>query len=323
MAATPGTPATTAAPRTATQKRPPLRRRLRRDWLLLLIMVPGVLYFLAFHYGALFGNFIAFKDYVTFYGVWDSQWIGVDKFADLFADSDFWQATWNTLSISFLQLLFYFPAPLALAMLLHSLTSDTIRRFVQSVVYLPHFISWVIVVALFQQVLGDVGVFNGLLANGGLHTVDIIGNPDAYKPLVIAQVIWKECGWGTIIFLAALAGVNEQLYEAAAIDGAGWWRRTWHVTLPAIRPVIILLLILRLGDILTVGFEQFFLQRDAVGPAAGEVLDTFVYYKGIQSGDFSLGAAAGLMKGVVGLILVYAANKLAHRFGEQGVYRSS
>lgn len=312
-----------ASPRQVKPRKPRLRERLRRDWLLLLLLVPGVLYFLVFHYGALFGNLIAFKDYVPFYGVWDSEWIGGQKFADLLDNSDFWQATWNTISISFLQLLFYFPAPLGLALLLHSLTRDSVRRFVQSVVYLPHFISWVIVVALFQQVLGDVGVLNGVLADGGLSTIDIIGNPDAYKPLVIAQVIWKECGWGTIIFLAALSGVDEQQYEAAAIDGAGWWRRTWHVTLPAIRPVIILLLILRLGDILTVGFEQFFLQRNAVGPAAGEVLDTFVYYMGIQNGDFSLGAAAGLMKGVVGLILVYSANKIAHRLGESGVYKSS
>ncbi|ADD45383.1 ABC transporter permease [Stackebrandtia nassauensis] len=329
MAPTPvATPPRSAPPKTATvrtvkARRAPLRDRLRRDWLLLLLLVPGVGYFLVFHYGALFGNLIAFKDYVPFYGVWASEWIGVQKFTDLVGNTEFWQATWNTVSISFLQLLFYFPAPLGLALLLHSLTRDSIRRFVQSVVYLPHFISWVIVVALFQQVLGDVGVLNGLLADGGLSTVDIIGNPDAYKPLVIAQVIWKECGWGTIIFLAALAGVNEQLYEAAAIDGAGWWRRTWHVTLPAIRPVIILLLILRLGDILTVGFEQFFLQRNAVGPEAGEVLDTFVYYMGIQNGDFSLGAAAGLMKGVVGLVLVYTANKIAHRLGESGVYKSS
>ena len=311
------------APRSPKPRRKPLGVRIRRDKLLLLLMVPGVLYFLVFHYGALFGNFIAFKDYVPFYGVWDSEWVGVEKFSDLMDNAEFWQATWNTISISFLQLLFYFPAPLALALLLHSLTRDSVRRFVQSVVYLPHFISWVIVVALFQQVLGDVGVLNGMLADGGLSTVDIIGNPNAYKPLVIAQVIWKECGWGTIIFLAALAGVNEQLYEAAAIDGAGWWRRTWHVTLPAIRPVIILLLILRLGDILTVGFEQFFLQRNAVGPEAGEVLDTFTYYLGLQNGDFSLGAAAGLMKGVVGLVLVYTANKIAHRLGESGVYKSS
>lgn len=301
----------------------PRRRvgRFRRDLVLIALMVPGVLYFLVFHYGALFGNAIAFQDYVPFIGIWHSQWAGLANFAQLFGDADFWHATWNTVSISVLQLVFYFPAPLALALLLHSLVGDKVRKFVQSIVYLPHFISWVIVVALFQQVLGDVGVLNGVLGDAGVHTVDIIGNPDAYKPLVIAQVIWKETGWGTIIFLAALANVDEQLYEAAAIDGAGWWRRLWNVTLPAIRPVIVLLLILRLGDILTLGFEQFFLQRDTVGPQAGEVLDTFIYITGIKDGHFSIATAAGLFKGLVGLVMVFTANKIAHRLGEQGVYK--
>ncbi|HEY1175735.1 MAG TPA: ABC transporter permease subunit [Phytomonospora sp.] len=329
-ASTGGTPAPDAAPGDppvpeprAPRPKPKRTRaqRLKRDLFLVGLMLPGVIYFVVFHYGALFGNLIAFKDYVTFIGVWDSAWVGVENFTVLLGDPDFWNAAANTVVIATLQLVFFFPAPLALALLLNSLVGDKIRRFVQSVVYLPHFISWVIVVALFNQVLGDVGVLNGILDDNGLSTIDIIGNPDAFKPLVIAQVIWKEAGWGTIIFLAALANVDEQLYEASAIDGAGWWRRLWHVTLPAIRPVIVLLLILRLGDILTVGFEQFFLQRDAVGPEVGEVLDTFIYWSGIQDGHFGIAAAAGLMKGVLGVALVYTANKISHRLGEQGVYR--
>ncbi|MFJ3673294.1 ABC transporter permease [Streptomyces sp. NPDC090106] len=284
-------------------------------------MLPGLLYFLVFHYGAMLGNVIAFKDYVPFDGLWGSPWTGVDNFREMFVDSEFWHAVLNTLWISLLQIVFFFPVPLALALLLHSLTWSTVRRFVQSVAYLPHFISWVIVVALFQQVLGDTGMLNGILDGAGLHTVNIIGNPDAFKPLVVAQVIWKDAGWGTIIFLAALAQVDEQQYEAAAIDGAGPWRRFWHVTLPAIRPVIVLLLIMRLGEILSVGFEQMLLQRDAVGPQAAEIIDTFVYYRGIVAGDYGYGAAAGLFKGVIGALLVYAANKVAHRLGEQGVYR--
>jgi putative aldouronate transport system permease protein len=284
-------------------------------------MVPGLLYYAIFHYGALFGSVLAFLDYVPFLGLSGSRWIGLENFQRLFGDADFWHATLNTLEISILQLVFFFPAPLALAMLLHSLTHMRIKRFVQSVVYLPHFISWVIVVALFQQMLGATGVLNGFLADGGLHTVHILGNPAAFKPMLIAQVIWKDTGWGTIIFLAALTQVDEQLYEAAALDGAGPLRRFWHVTLPAIRPVIVLLLVLRLGEILSVGFEQVLLQRDAFGARAAEVIDTFVYIHGIQSGDFGFAAAAGLFKGVVGVFLVYAANKISHRLGESGVYR--
>jgi putative aldouronate transport system permease protein len=284
-------------------------------------MVPGLLYYAVFHYGALFGSGLAFLDYVPFLGLGDSRWIGTENFQRLFADADFWHAALNTLEISLLQLFFFFPAPLALAMLLHSLVYTKIKRFVQSVVYLPHFISWVIVVALFQQMLGATGVLNGVLSDNGLHTVHILGNPDAFKPMLVAQVIWKDTGWGTIIFLAALAQVDEQMYEASAIDGANALRRFWHVTLPAIRPVIVLLLVLRLGDILSVGFEQVLLQRDAVGAGAAEIIDTFVYFQGIRSGDFGLAAAAGLFKGVIGVILVYAANKISHRLGESGVYQ--
>ncbi|MCM2427104.1 ABC transporter permease [Streptomyces sp. RKAG337] len=284
-------------------------------------MLPGLAYFLLFHYGAMAGNVIAFKDYVPFDGLWASQWIGLENFQRMFEDTDFWASVVNTLWIALLQLTFYFPVPLALAMLLHSLTRVSVRRFVQSVAYLPHFLSWVIVVALFQQLLGDTGLLNSALGDAGLHSVDIIGNPDAFKPLVVAQVIWKDAGWGTIIFLAALAQVDEQQYEAAAIDGAGPWRRFWHVTLPAVRPIVVLLLIMRLGDVLSVGFEQMLLQRPAVGPEAAEIIDTFVYYKGIIGGDFGFAAAAGLFKGLVGAALVYTANKIAHRLGEQGVYR--
>lgn len=308
--------------------RRPFRRRnerkrfqRKRNRTLFLLMLPGLAYFLVFHYGALAGNVIAFKEYVPFDGIWGSPWVGLGNFRRMFEDAEFWDAVLNTLWIAVLQLVFYFPVPLGLALLLHTLTWSTVRRFVQSVAYLPHFVSWVIVVALFQQVLGDTGMVNGYLGDAGLHTVDIVGNPDAFRPLVVAQVIWKDAGWGTIIFLAALSQVDEQSYEAAAIDGAGPWRRFWHITLPAIRPVIVLLLVMRLGDVLSVGFEQMLLQRDAVGPQTAEVIDTFVYYRGIVGGDYGFAAAAGLFKGLVGALLVYAANKVAHRLGEQGVYR--
>lgn len=321
----PGAPATTledvpspAHPRT---KPPRGHSRLRRDLALVLLMVPGVAYFLVFHYGALAGNVIAFEDYVPFIGIWDSVWIGLDNFAKLITDDAFWNATVNTATISILQIVFFFPVPLAVALLLHSVTSTAVKRWIQSVVYLPHFISWVIVVALFQQILGGTGLLNGMLADNGLNTMEIIGNPEAFKPLVVVQVVWKEFGWGTIIYLAALNQVDEQLYEASAMDGAGWWRRLWHVTLPSLRPIIVLLLILRLGEMLSIGFEQFILQRDAVGPEAGEVVDTFVFYTGIVNGNWGYATAAGLVKGVIGAVLIYSANKVAHRLGEQGVYR--
>ncbi|PWK43485.1 ABC transporter permease [Actinoplanes xinjiangensis] len=299
----------------------PRRSRARADRVLLLLAAPALLYFLVFHYGSLFGNALAFQEYVPFLGLRDSEWVGLANFQRMVDDPGFWSAVGNTLLIAVLQLVFFFPAPLALALLLHSIVGDVLRRFVQSVVYLPHFLSWVIVIALFQHMLGGAGVLNGWFSDLGIGGISIIGNPDLYRPLVVVQLIWKECGWATIIFLAALTQVDQQLYEASALDGAGWGRRLWHVTLPSIRAVIVLLLVLRLGEFLSIGFEQFFLQRQAVGPEAGEVLDTFVYFTGFADGDFGYAAAVGLFKGVVGVALIYAANKIAHRLGEQGVYR--
>jgi putative aldouronate transport system permease protein len=189
------------------------------------------------------------------------------------------------------------------------------------VLYLPHFFSWVLVIAVFQQLFGGAGILSQLLRANGYDGLDIMTDPDTFKFLITAQSVWKDAGWGIIVFLAALASVSPDLYEAAAMDGAGRWRRMWHVTLPALRPVIALLLVLRVGDALTVGFEQILLQRQAVGPDASEVLDTYVWWNGIRNQDFSYAAAAGLIKGVVGLTLVLVANKVAHLMGEQGVYK--
>jgi putative aldouronate transport system permease protein len=196
-----------------------------------------------------------------------------------------------------------------------------VRAVAQAVLYLPHFFSWVLVIAVFQQLLGGAGLLSQLLRQHGHDGLDIMTDPDTFKFLVTAQTVWKDAGWGIIVFLAALAAVPTDLYEAAAMDGAGRWRRMWHVTLPALRPVIALLLVLRVGDALTVGFEQILLQRDAVGPGASEVLDTFVWWNGVRNQDFGYAAAAGLIKGVVGIGLVLTANKVAHLMGEQGVYK--
>lgn len=295
-------------------KRATLSTRFRQDWPLLVMVAPAVLLLLVFNYVPLLGYVTAFQEYSPFTGFIQSPFVGVEQFVRLFGDPAFWRSVSNTVQITSLQLIFFFPAPIALALLLNSMVRQRWKQTIQSIVYLPHFLSWVIVIAMFQQVLGGDGLLRDVMP------VDLMTDPSLFKALVTSQVIWKDTGWGTIIFLAALTSINPDLYEAAASDGAGRFRRLWHVTLPGLRPVIILLLILRLGEALNVGFEQIILQRDAVGPVAGEVLDTFVYYNGLLVGDFSYGAAAGLFKGIVGLILVLAANRLAHAFGEQGVY---
>ena len=307
-----------------TAQKPTIRvsvgQKLWRDRWMYAFMLPGLLYFLVFVYLPLAGNIIAFKDYSPFLGFRASPWVGLENFEKLFTDPDFKLALVNTLQIEALQLIFAFPAPLALALLLNSIISDRVKRSIQSIVYLPHFLSWVIIIALWQQVFGGAGFLNQLLRNEGFDTLNIMSNPEIFKPLVVIQSMWKDVGWGTIIFLAALTKIDVQLYEAAVIDGAGGWRRLRDVTLPGIKSVVILLLILRLGAMFSVGFEQYFLQRNAVGADAAEVLDTFVYYRGIQGGDWSFATAVGMVRGIVGALLILASNWLAHRIGEEGIF---
>jgi len=295
------------------------QRVLRERWMYLFI-VPGALYFLVFEYLPLLGNVIAFQDFSPFLGIGGSPFIGTQNFQRLLTDADFRLALVNTVQIELLQLVFAFPAPLLLALVLNSIMDARLKRSMQSIVYLPHFLSWVIVIALWQQVFGGAGFINQMLRNQGVDTFNIMANPDFFKPLVVLQSIWKEMGWGTIIFLAALTRIEAELYEAAVVDGAGSWRRLWHITLPGIRSVIVLLLILRLGAALSVGFEQYYLQRGAVGPQAAEVLDTFIFIRGIQGGDWGFATAVGLVRGIVGTALIVGANLLAKRFGDEGIY---
>ncbi len=307
-------------------KRKITRARFVRDWPLLVMTAPAALLLLVFHYVPTLGNVIAFQDYNPFAGdnavdaFLHSDWIGFDNFQTLFEDPAFWDSVRNTLSITLFQLVFFFPLPIVLAILLSGLSSSKLRSFIQSVVYLPHFFSWVLVITFFVQVLGGAGLLAQEMRRHGLPVWDAMTNPSTFILLVTSEAVWKDVGWGMIVFLAALAGIDPSLYEAAAVDGAGRWSRFWHVTLPGLRPVVVLLLILRLGDALSVGFEQYILQREAVGRQAAEVLDTYVYYQAIVPQQWGLGAAAGLFKAVIGLALILTANKIAHKLGEQGVY---
>ncbi|WP_031039690.1 ABC transporter permease [Streptomyces sp. NRRL F-5650] len=317
---------------TGAAKRPPtgklsLRLRFRRDRVLILMTLPAVLLLLVFNYVPILGNVVAFQEYDPYVSdngvvsILHSPWVGVENFQRIFEDSAFWNAVQNTLVLFVLQLLLYFPIPILLALLINSVVRPRVRAVAQAILYLPHFFSWVLVVAVFQQLLGGAGLLSQLLRQHGYDGLDIMTDPETFKFLITAQSVWKDAGWGIIVFLAALASVSPDLYEAAAMDGANRWRRMWHVTLPALRPVVALLLVLRVGDALTVGFEQILLQRGAVGPGAAEVLDTFVWWNGVRNQDFGYAAAAGLIKGVISLGLVLAANKVAHLMGEQGVYK--
>ena len=304
-----------------------LRLRLRRDRTLILMTLPAVALVLVFNYIPILGNVVAFQEYDPyvsdngFVAILESPWVGIEQFQRIFADSAFWDAVRNTLVLFGLQLVLFFPIPILLALLINSVIRPRVRAVSQAILYLPHFFSWVLVITVFQQIFGGAGIIAQTLRQRGYEGFDLMTDPGIFKFLVTAEGVWKDAGWGVIVFLAALAAVSPDLYEAAAMDGAGRWRRMWHVTLPALRPVIALLLVLRVGDALTVGFEQILLQRDAVGPGASEVLDTYVWWNGVRNQDFSYAAAAGLIKGLVSVALVLAANKVAHFMGEQGVYK--
>ncbi|WNI21218.1 ABC transporter permease subunit [Streptomyces sp. ITFR-16] len=297
------------------------RRRLRRDRTLILMTLPAVALLLVFNYIPLLGNIVAFQDYDVYdLGITGSPFVGFDNFTRIFEDYRFWEVLINTLVIFVTQLVLFFPVPIAVALLLNTIMSARVRAWVQAVVYLPHFFSWVLVVTVFQQMFGGAGLVAQWLREHGHEGFDLMTNPGFFKFLVSAQAVWKDAGWGVIVFLAALAAVNTDLYEAAAVDGAGRWRRMWHVTLPALRPVIALLLVLRVGSALNLDFEQILLQRDQVGAGASEILDTYIWWTGIKTGDFGYAAAAGIFKGLFSVAMVLGANKVAHMLGEQGVY---
>ena len=287
----------------------------------MLLLLPGALYFLIYRYIPMIGLLLAFKDYSPFQGFLKSPWVGLKHFQSIFEDSEVIQVIWNTLQISMLQIIFAFPISIILALMLNELRNQMYKRFLQSVVYMPHFLSWVVVVGITVIFLRSEGLINNFLGSFlDMNPIPFLTDPALFKPIVVLQVIWKESGWGTILFLAALSGISPHLYEAAVMDGASRMRQIWHITLPALKSTIVILLILRLGNVMDSGFEQIFLMLNPFNMESGNVLDTYVYFKGIQQANFSFATAVGLFKGIIGLILVDLANRLAKRFGEEGLY---
>ncbi|MBW7454053.1 ABC transporter permease subunit [Paenibacillus sepulcri] len=285
------------------------------------MVMPGLLYFALFKYLPMWGILIAFKDYLPFRGFWNSPWVGFKHFDRFFHDPVFWTLFENTLILAIYNIIFFFPFPILIALMLNELRREWFKRSIQTFIYIPHFVSWVVVVGMaYTFFSSEGGIFTDMLVDAGMNKVNFLMSNSWFRPMIILESIWKESGWGTIIFLAALSGVDPTLYEAAKMDGAGRIRQLWHITLPAIRSTIIILFILRLGTFLDTGFEQIFLMLNSTNREVGEVFDTYVYATGVQQGQFSFSTAVGLFKSLVGLMLVLAANKLAKKAGEQGVY---
>jgi putative aldouronate transport system permease protein len=286
-----------------------------------LMILPGLLYFLIFKYVPMFGLLISFQRYDPFVGILNSTWVGLANFRRLFTEQDFPLLLKNTFMFAGLDILFFFPAPILLAILLNETRIKSFRNAVQTVMYAPHFISWVVIVSLTMTLFSSQdGIVNEWLSSVGLGTIDMFTKPEWLKPMWLLQNIWQGMGWGSILYLATIASIDPSLYEAARMDGAGRFRQIWHVTLPGIRYVIVVLFILRLGEFMDIGFEHIFLLQNPLNVQVSDVFDTYVYRTGILQRDYSYSAVVGMFKSLVGLTLVLGANRLARKLGEEGVY---
>ncbi|MFC4619747.1 ABC transporter permease [Camelliibacillus cellulosilyticus] len=286
-----------------------------------LFLLPGVIWFIIFSYIPMYGVTIAFKDYNFSQGILGSPWAGWKYFKQFFDYYQSWDIIRNTVVISVLKLIFGFPAPIILALLLNEIRLRKFKKTVQTISYLPHFVSWVVVVTLMERLLTPYGgPVNGIIHALGFHKMTFMGNVDTFYPLVILSDIWKGVGWNTIIYLAAISGIDPQLYEAAKIDGAGRFRQMWHVTIPSIRGVMVILFILATGSLMSAGYEQLLLLNSPATNAVGNVLDVYQIHAGLEQGRFSYAAAVGLFQGIIGFILVIIANKISRRVNETSLW---
>ncbi|MBM7618460.1 putative aldouronate transport system permease protein [Bacillus tianshenii] len=294
---------------------------LVKYWDLYLLLVPGVLFFIIFKYVPMWGIVIAFQDYSVFAGIQGSEWVGFKHFERMFQAEEFYRIFNNTLLISLYKLFWGFPAPIIVALMLNELRNLMYKRTIQTIIYMPHFLSWVIVGGIMMNLLGpSTGVVNSFIQFLGFEPIYFIANDSWFRTVLVTSDLWKSVGWGTILYLAALAGINPQLYEAATVDGANKWQQTWHITLPSLLPTIVILFILQMGNILEVGFEQVFILLNPLVYNVGDVFETYVYRVGVTQGQFSYTTAVGLFKSVVALILVVAANKIAKKLGQNGLW---
>ena len=285
-----------------------------------LMAIPVLAYYILFSYVPMYGIQIAFKDYNIFKGIWDSKFVGFNNFRLMFEDAYFWKVTGNTLIISFYKILFSFPVPVLVAMLLNELRHMVFKRTVQTIIYLPRFISWVIMMGILGNFLSiNGGLINVIIESLGGEPVHFLVRKDLFRILVVVTDIWKGAGWGSILYLAAISGINPEMYEAAAVDGAGKLRQAWHVTLPGIRPTITMMLILALSGILNAGFDQIFVMYNDITMPVADIIDTYVFRSGLQSARYSYATAVGLFKSVISLVLIFGADRASKALGESGL----
>lgn len=295
--------------------------QVKRDYELYLFLLPIILVYLVFKYYPMYGVQIAFKDFSPSQGIWGSEWVGFQHFIDFFNAYNFWTILNNTLLLSFLSLLFSFPAPIIIAILLNQMLGKRYKKLIQTVIYAPHFISTVVLVGMLHVFLSpNSGIVNHIITWFGGEPILFMADEGWFRPLYILSGIWQETGFSTIIYLAALAGVNPELHEAAIMDGASKWKRVWHVDIPGILPTIVILLILALGNIMSIGFEKAFLMQSDLNYATSNIIPTYVYELGIQKAQYSFSTAVGLFNSVINIILIVAVNRIAKKLTETSLW---
>ena len=296
--------------------------RVKKHKLHLVMILPVLAQFIIFKYLPLYGVLLAFKDYRILQGIGESPWVGFFNFERLFTSLEFFRVFKNTIVLALMNFVFGFPAPIILALMINEMRAKRFKRISQTLSYLPHFISWVILAGIFMEILSPSrGPINAILKALGMNTIFFLGDPAWFRPTLVITSIWKGIGWGSIVYLAALGGINEELYDAARVDGCGRFKRILHVTIPGILPVIIIMLILASGDLVSDNFDQVFnLQNDGVINNVGDVLGTYIYRQGIKNLDYSFSTALELFRNIISLILVLTTNKISKLVGEYGLW---
>ncbi|QSF44278.1 ABC transporter permease [Paenibacillus tianjinensis] len=293
---------------------------LQRDWQLYLLVLFPLAFVIVFKYLPMTGLVIAFKDYKIARGFWGSEWVGFQIFQEIFSKPDFARAVRNTLLLNILDLCFSFTMPIVLAILLNEVKSVRFKRVNQTLLYLPHFLSWVIIGAIGYQLLSEgSGVVNNLIELMGGNRIPFLQEDTNWLISYLAIGVWQSMGWGTIIYLAAMSGINPEMYEAATVDGAGRWRKVWNITVPSIRATIVTLLIMNLGKVMEGSFERIFALQNKATTEFTTTIPVLVYRWGIESGNFSRATALGLFQSVIGIILVITADRVAKKLGEDGI----
>ncbi len=296
-------------------------QHMRREWQIYVLLAPTIIWFILFLYKPMYGLQIAFKDYSIFRGIAGSPWVGFEHFQTLFESDTFVRALKNTVIISALSMLFGFPMPIILALMFNEILNQTYKKTAQTLVYLPHFISTVIIAGIVVTAFSpSAGIVNTIIGWFGIEPIYFLTKPEWFRPIFIGSGIWQEAGFSSIVFLAAIAGVNPSLYESAVVDGASRWQMMWKITLPSIMPTIIIMLIIRIGNILEIGFELVILLYQPATYQTADVINTFIYRQGLQGGQYDVAAAAGLFNAVVAFVLVMTANTISRRVSRTSLW---